>query len=435
MPRLKDQIFFMLAFTLISQTGYARGLIGGALDDIGKAIGGDVGKGISRVGTEGDKEMKKVNETVVNPAVDSAKDAVEATYRATVLPLKATSEAGQAVLGQKSWDEASKEVSKSWTTTFQTAGDAVSSAGKATYGANEALIKVPINVSREVAGKKAGKIVQNVMVPARWANALGLSATEYAAIVVKGQDPKMLIAVPVATAMRAARDHHYPNSKPLPPYIKKRFSGLYPAEIINKARFTVGDYEFTLPNALNKGAEIFQGSENASVMDDVIIFGRAPSENSDSDLHWWAHELHHVQQYHDWGVDKFAYIYINYPFEDGWLERQADQKADYVLTQLGVPLPGQAENALNLSSGTSYLSTAHLSTLSNTFTCTNGRFSRQITIDAPSKHQNFACRVIYQTEKGLSIPWHAKNDENYCRDKAHSFVKRQVEWGWSCIQN
>ncbi len=437
MLKLKEKIFVTFVFITFTQVSAARGrgFVGGALEDIGNAIGGDVGKGISRVGTEGDKEMKGLNETVVNPAVDSAKDTVEATYRAAVLPLKAASGAGQAVLGQKSWDEASKEVSESWTTTFQTAGDAVSSAGKATYGANEALIKVPINVSREVAGEEAGKIVQNVMVPARWANALGLSATEYAAILVKGQDPKMLVAVPVATAMRAARDHHYPNSKPLPPYIKQRFSDLYPPEIINKARFTVGDYEFSLPNALNKGTEIFQGSENASVMDDVIIFGRSPSENDDSDLFWWAHELHHVQQYHDWGVDKFAYIYINYPFEDGWLERQADQKAEYVLTQLGVPLQSDVANANYLTKGTSYLASTHLSTLSNSFTCTNGKLSRQITLDAPSKHPDYACQVIYQSEKGLSIPWRAKNEEGYCRDKAMSFVNRQVGWGWNCIQN
>ncbi|EHR0245125.1 hypothetical protein C1S99_08630 [Vibrio parahaemolyticus] len=435
MTKLGEKILIPLILVTFSQSLGAKGVIGGALEDIGNAVGGDVGKGISRVGTEGDKEMKKVNETIVNPAVDSAKDTVEATYRAAVLPIKATSEAGQAVLGQKSWSDASKEVSDSWTTTFQTAGDAISSAGKATYGADEALIKVPINVSREVAGKDAQKIVQNIMVPARWANALGLSATECAAIVVKGQDPKMLIAVPVAAAMRAARDHHYANSKPLPSYIKKRFEGLYPPEIIDKARFTVGDYEFTLPNALNKGTEIFQGSENASVMDDVIIFGRSPSENNDSDLHWWAHELHHVQQYHDWGVDKFAYIYINYPFENGWLERQADQKAEYVLAQLGVPLPSDVANLNYPNKNVSYLSSKHLGTISNSFTCTNGKLARQITTDAPSKDPDFACRVIYQSEKGLSIPWRAKNEVGYCQDKALSFVNQHVSWGWDCRQN
>ncbi|EJG1029250.1 hypothetical protein C4G51_RS01085 [Vibrio parahaemolyticus] len=101
MTKLGEKILIPLILVTFSQSLGAKGVIGGALEDIGNAVGGDVGKGISRVGTEGDKEMKKVNETIVNPAVDSAKDTVEATYRAAVLPIKATSEAGQAVLGQK----------------------------------------------------------------------------------------------------------------------------------------------------------------------------------------------------------------------------------------------------------------------------------------------------------------------------------------------
>ena len=219
MKLLSIHIAIFLTIFLTKQV-MAGGFLGDLGRGIGDALGGDIGGAITHVSDEGDKETKKLNETVINPTVDAVKDGTEATYRATVLPLKATSEAGQAALGMKSWSEADEEVSSSWTTTFDKTGDAVSNAGQASYGANEALVKVPVNVSREVAGKDAEQIVENIMVPTRLTNAAALSATEYASLVVKGQDPKMLIAVPIATAMRAAREHHYPRSKPLPDLVK-----------------------------------------------------------------------------------------------------------------------------------------------------------------------------------------------------------------------
>jgi hypothetical protein len=112
--------------------------------------------------------------------------------------------------------------------------------------------------------------------------------------------------------------------------------GFYTDTTLNKARYVIGSFELSLPNALNYGSEIFKSSENAAVMGEVIIFGRQPSVGDDSDLYWWAHELQHVHQFQILGIDRFAYYYVNNPTVDGWIEQQADQKALQVLAELSV---------------------------------------------------------------------------------------------------
>ncbi len=277
-------------------------------------------------------------ESMINSVVDVTREAVNSTFKVIVSPLKASSELGQSAMSAKNWLNQIPNIKDELGVTLGNTGDAVSEFGRTAYDSNEELISVVVNITKEAGGKNVEQATQNVVVPVRWVNALGLSTIEYASLVANGKDPKMLVAVPVATAMRAARDHHYPNAKPIPEYIKQRVHGYYPDTVLNEARYVVGDFEFSLPNALNYGSEIFKGSENASVMGDVIIFGREPSINDDSDLFWWAHELHHVHQYHDWGIDRFAYYYVNSPTENGWIEKQADEKAVQVLKALGVAL-------------------------------------------------------------------------------------------------
>lgn len=73
-------------------------------------------------------------------------------------------------------------------------------------------------------------------------------------------------------------------------------------------------------------------------------------------------------------------------------------------------------------------------TASASFVCTKGKMVRKIVVEAPSKHPGYACRVVYESAKGTSVPWSAKNDEGYCRLKAVNFVARQIGWGWSCVR-
>ncbi|MDT0513414.1 hypothetical protein [Halomonas sp. LES1] len=73
------------------------------------------------------------------------------------------------------------------------------------------------------------------------------------------------------------------------------------------------------------------------------------------------------------------------------------------------------------------------SSVAASFICTNSGLPRQIVLEAPSAHPNYACRVIYSSEKGLSVPWQAKDEVNYCEPKAIEFVAKHIDWGWSCF--
>lgn len=155
-----------------------------------------------------------------------------------------------------------------------------------------------------------------------------------AGAILQGQDPLLIFTTPLAAAIRDARNKHIGSSKPVPDDLKKLFAPVIPAHILNRARYVVGDLQISMPTAINKSQKMF-GNEHAVTVDDVIVFSREPDLDNASDIEWWAHELHHVFQYTNWGVDLFAYRYAkNY----SRVENEAEQAASHVksyLTQLG----------------------------------------------------------------------------------------------------
>ncbi len=72
---------------------------------------------------------------------------------------------------------------------------------------------------------------------------------------------------------------------------------------------------------------------------------------------------------------------------------------------------------------------------SESFLCTYGELTRTIVVDSPSNHPDYACRLFYESGKGISMPWYAKHQESYCLQKALEFVALQETWGWSCKNN
>ena len=65
--------------------------------------------------------------------------------------------------------------------------------------------------------------------------------------------------------------------------------------------------------------------------------------------------------------------------------------------------------------------------------CDNTSIVRNIAVDKGGKRTDYACRVIYDSEKGLSVLWNARNDADYCAPKADSLRNDLVNWGWSCV--
>jgi len=106
--------------------------------------------------------------------------------------------------------------------------------------------------------------------------------------------------------------------EPIPQAIRARLTGHMPEALLDRVRYRVGSgHEFSLQT------NAFQRSSAAAItLDNVVLFRSAEDAASNVDL--WAHELHHVRQYQQWGVQGFAQHYTrNYQA----VEAQAHEEA------------------------------------------------------------------------------------------------------------
>lgn len=92
-------------------------------------------------------------------------------------------------------------------------------------------------------------------------------------------------------------------SMPIPPMIRQQLTGYASEDSMNRVSYKAGD-----SGALNLAHLIEQGGMASAVtLINVVVF-RGPSEAEDPAI--WAHELTHVDQYRDWGVNSFAVQYV-----------------------------------------------------------------------------------------------------------------------------
>ena len=132
---------------------------------------------------------------------------------------------------------------------------------------------------------------------------------------VQTQYSANVISETLASAMQRSRDNVRPNSKPIPAEVLKEMVPFYPAELLKDVRYVIGDTS----QAGLAGFAIRNGNAAAVTLIDTVVF---KDEKYVGSLALWAHELHHIQQYHDWGVSGFA---ANYAF--GWKEVEAEASA------------------------------------------------------------------------------------------------------------
>lgn len=92
-------------------------------------------------------------------------------------------------------------------------------------------------------------------------------------------------------------------AQPMPPHIRQQLQGYYDDDVLNRARYKVGD-----AGVINLAhLSIDYGDAEAVTLIDVIVFANGSGVE---DPALWAHELKHVQQFRDWGVRDFAIRYI-----------------------------------------------------------------------------------------------------------------------------
>jgi hypothetical protein len=71
----------------------------------------------------------------------------------------------------------------------------------------------------------------------------------------------------------------------------------------------VGKVEITLPNGIGQVAK-FQGDDYAVTVDDIIVFNVQPP-SFQNNPYWWGHEVTHVEQYGQLGIETFAFKYVS----------------------------------------------------------------------------------------------------------------------------
>ncbi|MFD2645401.1 DUF4157 domain-containing protein [Pseudomonas japonica] len=90
---------------------------------------------------------------------------------------------------------------------------------------------------------------------------------------------------------------------PIPLNIRVQLEPWYDFQVLDAARYQVGNAQ-----QLDAASAFLQNPDVAAVtLIDVIVFRNA--EDARDNVALWAHELKHVQQYQQWGVEDFATRY------------------------------------------------------------------------------------------------------------------------------
>lgn len=142
----------------------------------------------------------------------------------------------------------------------------------------------------------------------------------------------------MAFEVRRAEAAQYNSAKRMPEHIKRALAPYFPARILDAVRWENFDpAKFTLPNSIIKARYDAVG---AVTMNRLVIFNQGAQpvggpSRADTDCALWAHELTHVLQYDQMGIEAFAAIYCTGVGADK-LEQQAYDWQEHVTVAAGL---------------------------------------------------------------------------------------------------
>jgi hypothetical protein len=189
---------------------------------------------------------------------------------------------------------------------------------------------------RDIAGKRAGAVLSIGVNANRVTTEFLATSLTGAGEVIQGQDPRILIAGPLAAAMRAAYEQLISQSSPIPPDVMGNLEEDIDPGLLSRARWMVGSVNLDLPDLTNAFVRRFQGGDNATTVFNLTVFATYPGNN----YHWWAHELFHQWQYQTWGIDTFALNYVTGCSQVEWSAENAAQSLfSYQVVDFHPPCP------------------------------------------------------------------------------------------------
>jgi hypothetical protein len=137
-----------------------------------------------------------------------------------------------------------------------------------------------------------------------------------------------ILAQAIRTSRAQAKSR---GTNPIPNEIKSKLSPYFPANLLNSVSWTTAggiSIDSVLKNWLNQ--------EGAITYDDVVVFANTELTN---DVALWAHELTHVLQYSQMGIDTFAF---QYSFDWNGLESQARNNSQRIYASIQSTSQGAA---------------------------------------------------------------------------------------------
>ena len=272
------------------------------------------------------KVTKKVGKTAGKAIGKTSKVLVKAAVEPVKVPTKSVYNTGRVLVGKAKVSE----IYKPYTKAIAENGKLVPMAVKTINYPPKKMMRLMQGASSKIGGRTGEFIFDLGTFTNRYFPELGLALAHNVSDVASGKNPLQVIGSPLAGAIRAARERHIASAKPLPQSVKVALKGCFPQSILSRAKYAVGTVEITLPNFIGK--VIKYGDGYAVVVNDIIVFNQEPGNFSHNNAFWWIHELTHVQQYNDLGIESFSYSYMKDLGKS--LEKKADANAARILRNL-----------------------------------------------------------------------------------------------------
>ena len=188
---------------------------------------------------------------------------------------------------------------------------------------------------RDAVGSLMGKresIIDLAVNPLGRLNPTGIPTTnDLTAYVLKNPDvifktienPTNAGYIIVANSIISSRNAVIANGgMPIPDRVKAALKGIYSDELMNSVRWSTN---WNLVQNTLQAVQMFANKDTGAIaLMDTIVFRE--SSGVDNAL-LWVHELHHIQQYRDWGVEKFAENWVNNSSINGPVEAPAYEHA------------------------------------------------------------------------------------------------------------
>jgi hypothetical protein len=207
--------------------------------------------------------------------------------------------------------------------------NAAATAATAHADANAAVGDGIRDVAREIGGRPAAGVVGLATSASNGMSTASSSLLQSSGAIIEGTAaPADVIGIPLAALIEHAEREHAGRAQPIPEDVKAALRGLISDAVLEAARYTIGELEISLPNAVSGTRKLFVGDEggHAVVVGHVIVFSRAPADS----YSWWAHELTHVEQYRRWGTVGFARRYTT---DSGTVEAAAEAVAEQYIAR------------------------------------------------------------------------------------------------------